>query len=212
MVAHSKIECVAAISAPVSFSVVQLVFGASPLRPKPGQAVRFTVRPNPPLPGLEYRFAFGEGKAFGWTPQPGAIHTYSGAGSYSAFVEVRLGQSAPLQAAPIRLVVAQAAVIPPPARPVPGGLPSPVRVPWLVLASALAVLGAAYVVLRQRRGRGRSKVQARLAFAPHPDSGRQWMEAGRAPGIRTEVQLRPVGDSGRQSAVIAPTVKKGEAP
>lgn len=80
------------------FSVDLLV---NPNRAEVGDRITFTALPSSNDPNASYRFAFGDGAATGWQKSTQAIHQYTSAQKYYAYVEMSTGN---LAVAPARVV------------------------------------------------------------------------------------------------------------
>lgn len=70
-------------------SVPFVALSASPAGVEMGQRVTFNARVNSPGSNLKYRFVYGDGaRTSGWQDSAQSSHSYSGAGNFSAYVEI----------------------------------------------------------------------------------------------------------------------------
>lgn len=58
-----------------------------------GEAVTFSAQLSGNCPNIQYRFVFGDGSSSSWQSSAGAQHSYTPAGKYLAYVDIRDGNS-----------------------------------------------------------------------------------------------------------------------
>ena len=76
-------------SAPPQLPTVKL--SATPTSVKPDSLVNFKAELSHDYPNIRYRFVFADGSDSGWRASPLASHSYRSPGSYSAYVDIGLG-------------------------------------------------------------------------------------------------------------------------
>jgi hypothetical protein len=62
--------------------VAKLVLKAEPAQAKPGQEVLFRARLEPSMPGVQYKFVFGDKQTRDWGKEETASHKYAQEGTY----------------------------------------------------------------------------------------------------------------------------------
>lgn len=162
----------------------QLYLEVEPEQVEPRQNVIFSATLEPYSEDVEYRFVFGDGNVRDWSGNTNAEHLYEEAGSYHAYVLVRINGRGLWESNEVLVTVFKEA---------PPGIPK-----WVwIIPGLFILLGGSYLLSRIKKSAGK-KGEVVLSISPHMDSGDQEMESETRLKPSLEVRLRPVTDQGKQ--------------
>lgn len=161
--------------------VPKLVLKAEPAQAKPGQEILFRARLEPSIPGVQYKFIFGDKQTRDWGKEAAASHKYAQEGTYRVKVLAREEDIGDIESRELLLKVEKSNLL-----------------FWIIGI----LFAGSYGLYRMRQGskndkKGGGKLSV-VKIRANRDPGVQTVYCRDELKAGTEIKIRPVSDQGRQ--------------